>query len=68
MCITTGLLILIQSCNSSIETAGPAGASDKTFGHVDANLDECVNVSLRLTEISKENNAHGSPFDAVAVT
>ena len=46
MCTTTGLYFFIQSCNSSIDTAieGPAGASDKTFGHVDAHLDRCVNT------------------------
>ncbi len=45
MCITAGLYFLIQSCNSSIDTAGPAGASDRTVGHVDANLDRCVNTN-----------------------
>jgi hypothetical protein len=51
MCVSTGLYFLIQSCNSSIDTAGPAGASDKTFGHDDAHLDGCVNTYRQWIEI-----------------
>ena len=48
MSITTGSFFLIQSCNSSIGTAGPAGASDKTAGQVNSSLDECADISLQL--------------------
>ena len=62
MCITTGLYFSIQSCNSSIDTAGPAGTSDNTFGHVDAILDECMNMSLQLKEILWEKMRTGRPL------
>ncbi len=39
MRVSTGPYFPIHSCNSFIDTAGPAGASDKAFGHVDTNLD-----------------------------
>ena len=43
-------VFLIQSYSLSIDTGGPADASNETSGHVDANPDRCADISLQLTE------------------
>ena len=58
---------MIQSSSSSTDTAGPAGASDKTVGRVSANLDGWMDVSPRLAEVPMKST-HGLPFVVVAIT